>query len=168
MKLLVAAASKHGSTHQIAVSIGEGLSERGHLVDVSKVEHVDSTGRYDAVIIGSAVYAGRWLKPATELVRKNAVLLSSRPVWLFSSGPVGDPPEPATDPVDVAELMTLTQARGHRIFAGMIDKSKLGFAERAIVTALKVPNGDFRDWTQIRQWAFDIADELAQVAATPG
>lgn len=166
MKVLVTSASKHGSTDEVAASIGECLSERGHEVRVSTVNLVDSIHDYDAIVVGSAVYAGHWLKPAIDLVTNNAASLSSRPVWLFSSGPVGDPPKPATDPVDVDELMTLTSARGHRLFAGKIDKSKLGFAEKAIVAALRVPEGDFRDWTQIEQWALEIADELAQVRPT--
>jgi menaquinone-dependent protoporphyrinogen oxidase len=167
MKVLVVAASKHGSTDEIAASIGESLSERGHQVQVSTVEQVDSIRDLDAVIVGSAVYAGHWLKPAIDLVTDNASALSSRQVWLFSSGPVGDPPKPATDPVDVGELMTLIGARGHRLFAGKLDRSKLGFAEKAIVAALRVPYGDFRDWTQIKQWALEIAGELAQLAPIP-
>jgi menaquinone-dependent protoporphyrinogen oxidase len=167
MKVLVIAASKHGSTDEIAASIGECLSERGHKLAVSTVEKVDSILSYDAVVVGSAVYAGHWLKPAMDLVTDNASALSSLPVWLFSSGPVGDPPRPATDPVDVGELMTLIGARGHRLFAGKIDKSKLGFAEKAIVAALRVPYGDYRDWTQIKQWALEIADELARLAPSP-
>lgn len=167
MKVLVTAASKHGSTDEIAASIGECLSERGLEVQVSAVEQVDSIREYAAVIVGSAVYAGRWLEPAMDLVTNNIALLSSHPAWLFSSGPVGDPPKPATDPADVGEIMKLIGARGHRLFAGKIDKSKLGLAEKAIVAALRVPYGDFRDWTQIRQWALEIADELARLAPSP-
>jgi menaquinone-dependent protoporphyrinogen oxidase len=63
--------------------------------------------------------------------------------------------------------MTLIGARGHRLFAGKLDRSKLGFAEKAIVAALRVPYGDFRDWTQIKQWALEIAGELAQLAPIP-
>jgi menaquinone-dependent protoporphyrinogen oxidase len=167
MKILVTASSKHGSTDEIAASIGECLSERGHEVQVSGVDQVDSIRNFDAVVVGSAVYAGHWLKPAMDLVINNVAALSSHPAWLFSSGPVGDPPKPATDPVDVGELKTLIGARGHRLFPGKIDKSKLGFAEKAIVAALRIPYGDFRDWTQIRQWASEIADDLARIAPSP-
>jgi len=167
MKVLVTASSKHGSTDEIAASIGECLSERGHQLQVSAVEQVDSIRTFDAVVVGSAVYSGHWLKPAIDLVTNNVAALSSHPVWLFSSGPVGDPPKPATDPVDVGELMTMIGARGHRLFAGKIDKSKLGLAEKAIVAALRIPYGDFRDWTQINQWALEIADELAHISPSP-
>lgn len=81
-------------------------------------------------------------------------------MWLFSSGPVGDPPRPEEDPVDVAELVARTKAREHRVFAGRIERSRLSFAEKAIVLALRVPDGDYRDWDEIRAWAAEIADAL--------
>ena len=81
-------------------------------------------------------------------------------MWLFSSGPVGDPPKPDEDPVDVAELLATTNARDHRVFAGKLVRKQLSFPERAIVSALRVPEGDFRDWIEIRQWAAGIADAL--------
>jgi menaquinone-dependent protoporphyrinogen oxidase len=70
---------------------------------------------------------------------------------LFSSGPIGDPPKPNEEnPVDVAEIVAATGAREHRVFAGKLVKRQLGFGERAIVVALRVPEGDFRDWAEIR------------------
>ena len=86
--------------------------------------------------------------------------LADRPVWLFSSGPVGDPPKPDEDPVDVAELLTATRAREHRVFAGRLVRRRLRFPERAVVSALRVPDGDFRDWSEISRWAAGIADAL--------
>jgi menaquinone-dependent protoporphyrinogen oxidase len=81
-------------------------------------------------------------------------------VWLFPSGPVGDPSKPEEDPVDVADLLAATDAREHRVFAGKLVRKQLSFPERAIVSALRVPEGDFRVWTEIRQWAAGIADAL--------
>lgn len=72
MKILVAAASKHGATSEIAVSIGETLLQRGFDVAVSPAEQVNGVNGYDAVVLGSAVYAGHWLKPALELVEAPA------------------------------------------------------------------------------------------------
>ncbi len=86
--------------------------------------------------------------------------LTAIPVWIFSSGPIGDPPKPDEDPVDVAEIHRRTAAVEHRLFAGKLDKSKLGFAERAIVAALRAPVGDFRDWDEITAWAGGIASAL--------
>lgn len=174
MKILVSAASKHGATAGIAEelgqALGDALQERGigggdGIVDVRPAEKVTSVDDYNAVVLGSAVYAGHWLKPARELVERNADTLSERPTWLFSSGPIGDPPKPEEDPVDVAGILEATKAREHRIFAGKIDKSTLGFAEKAVMLALRAPEGDFRDWEAVRQWAESIAETLcAEVA----
>jgi menaquinone-dependent protoporphyrinogen oxidase len=106
------------------------------------------------------VYAGHWQKPATPLVDRVGSDMAGRPVRLFSSGPDGDPPKPEEDPVDVADLVAATNAREHRVFAGKLVRKQLSFPERAIVSALRVPEGDFRDWTEIRQWAAGIADAL--------
>ncbi len=160
MTVLVSAASKHGSTAEIATAVARVLSERGPAVDVRPVENVTMVEGYDAVVLGSAVYAGHWMESARRLAEAQAGALSTRPVWLFSSGPVGDPPKPEEDPVDVATLMAQTSARDHRVFAGKLDKQRLGFGEKAIVLALRAPVGDFRAWAAIEAWAGEIADTL--------
>jgi menaquinone-dependent protoporphyrinogen oxidase len=160
MRVLVTAASKYGATAEIAREIGDALRDRGLEPTVLAPEQVEEVDGYDAVVLGSAVYAGHWLKPARELVERQAGGLAGRPVWLFSSGPVGDPPKPEEDPVDVTELVAATGAREHRVFAGKLVRKQLSFPERAIVSALRVPEGDFRDWTEIRQWAAAIADTM--------
>jgi menaquinone-dependent protoporphyrinogen oxidase len=160
MKVLVTAATKHGATGEIAQVIGDALRERGLDPTVLEAEQVDSVDGYDAVVLGSAVYAGHWLKPARELVGRCGDALAARPVWLFSSGPVGDPPKPEEDPVDVAEVLAATRAREHRVFAGKLVRKQLAFPERAIVSALRVPEGDFRDWAEITGWAGAIATAL--------
>jgi menaquinone-dependent protoporphyrinogen oxidase len=160
MKALITTASKHGSTAEIGGEIGEVLLEHGIETDVLGPEAVSSLHGYDVAVLGSAVYAGHWMKSMRELADRFAEELAARPVWLFSSGPIGDPPKPDEDPVDVAALMETTGACGHVVFAGKIDRSRLGFGERAIVSALKVPEGDFRDWEEIRRWATAIAQEL--------
>ena len=166
MNVLVAAASDHGSTAEIASAIGEALGERGLAVTVAPVEEVESVDGYDAFVIGSAVYAGHWLKRARVFVEHHAHVLSTRPLWLFSSGPIGNPPKPKEEAVDVLPLATAVQARSHRVFGGKLDRSTLGFAERAIATALRAPEGDFRDFAEIRGWALGIAESLHQQEAT--
>jgi menaquinone-dependent protoporphyrinogen oxidase len=166
MTVLVSAASKHGATAEIAEAIGRVLRERGLAVDVRRAENVTMVDGYDAVVLGSGVYVGRWLEAARKLVEAEATILAARPVWLFSSGPVGDPPKPAEEPVDIAEIVRATGARDHQVFAGRIDKGRLGFGERAMVLALRAPVGDFRDWPAIEEWARGIADAL--LARTDG
>jgi menaquinone-dependent protoporphyrinogen oxidase len=160
MRILVTAATKHGATGQIAQAIADTLRDQGLNPTVLDPERVDAVDGYDAVVLGSAVYAGHWLKPARELVGRCAPALAARPVWLFSSGPVGDPPKPEEDPVDVAEVLAATSAREHRVFAGKLVRKQLAFPERAIVSALRVPDGDFRDWPEITGWAAGIATAL--------
>jgi menaquinone-dependent protoporphyrinogen oxidase len=165
MHILVAAASKHGSTTEIARDIGAtllaALEGDATTVDVRAAEEVTAVDDYDAVVLGSAVYMGHWLEPARRLVDKHGAALAARPTWLFSSGPVGDPPKPDEEPVDVAALVAATDARGHQVFAGKLDRDRLGFAERAVMIALRAPQGDFRDWAAIRAWTSGIAAELA-------
>jgi menaquinone-dependent protoporphyrinogen oxidase len=166
MRILVTAASKYGSTEEIGRRIGEVLTARGHDVSVEPPEGVEITG-FDAVVLGSAVYAGHWLPAAKDLVARSAEELAARPTWLFSSGPVGDPPKPTEDPVDIAPILEATKATGHRVFAGKIDKQRLSFPERAMVVALRVRPGDFRDWGEVESWAGEIADALGSGDGSP-
>lgn len=160
MKVLVSAASKHGSTEEIARTIADILEEKGLEAVVSAPEEVRSVDEYDAVVLGSAVYAGHWMTEAKELVDRLGDELAQRPVWLLSSGPIGDPPKPEEDPVDVAEVIERTGAREHRVFAGKLVKKGLSFGEKAIVLALRAPEGDFRDRDEIRSWAGEIAETV--------
>jgi menaquinone-dependent protoporphyrinogen oxidase len=165
MKLLIAVSSKHGSTREIARSIGETVREAGIDVDVVDAQDVDSVARYDAVIVGSAVHWGRWMGPARDLINGSADDLCTRLVWLFSSGPLG---RDMVDPADAAEgmkFLELVGARQHRVFPGKADKKELGFVERRIVSMVKSPWGDHRDWPAIREWAVSIARELTTASA---
>ena len=165
--VLVTAGSKHGSTAEIAARIGQTLDgNRCRAVVIAPLE-VESLETFDAVVLGSAVYAGRWTKDAIAVARRIAETDPLPPVWIFSSGPVGDPPKPEDDPVDTVEVVELTKAREHRVFPGKIDKASLNFGEKAIVLALKVPEGDFRDWSAVENWADGIAEELLAQAVSP-
>ncbi len=161
MRMLVLAGSKHGATLGVAQAIGDRLADRGLEVEVAEVtdEHGPLAG-FDGVVIGSAVYVGHWFKAAKRWVVTHREAIAERPAWLFSVGPLGDPPEPAEDPVDVADLVTATGAREHRLFAGALDRDGLNLVERTAVSAVHAPYGDFRDWDEIRSWADHIANEL--------
>jgi menaquinone-dependent protoporphyrinogen oxidase len=161
MTILVAVATKYGATREIAEAIGRRLSDRGLEVVVRSIEDVDDVAPFEAVVLGSAVYAGRWLEQARRFVEKRAVELAERPTWLFSSGPIGDPPRPhEQEAVQIDTIAAATRARAHRVFAGRLDKGLLSFAERAIVFAFRAAEGDFRDWEAIAAWADEIADAL--------
>ena len=163
----MAAASRYGSTDEIASSIAASLTRSGIDATSYDVDLAPPPDGYDAVVLGSAVYAGRWLDGARHYVKHHGKTLAGMPVWLFSSGPVGDPPVPEEDPVDLVDLSTKTAARGHRLFGGKLDRRRLRFADRAVATALRAPDGDFRDWDSIAAWAKSIAEALgAEVETT--
>lgn len=160
MRVLVTVATKHGGTLEIARSIGATLGQTGIDTEVVPIEDVTSLERYDAVVLGSAVYMGRWLEPARRFVDRHAATLATRPVWLFSSGPLGDPPRSMEVPNDVAAMVARTHARGHHLFAGILDKGGLDLVERAVVGAVRAPAGDFRAWDEVADWALEIAETL--------
>jgi menaquinone-dependent protoporphyrinogen oxidase len=165
MTVLVTAASKHGATQEIAARIGADLVERGVAVEVKELREVDDVGRYDAVVVGSGIYLGTWLKEARRFVDTHAADLAKRPTWLFASGPiVGDPP-PADDPdalrPGLAEkLVAKTGAREHKLFGGKVDMRTLGLLEKAAVRGAHATEGDYRDWHEIDDWAAGIARQL--------
>jgi menaquinone-dependent protoporphyrinogen oxidase len=165
MRVLVAVASRHGSTYEIAELIGRTLGERGLDVVVAPVEEIDDVGQYSAVVLGSAVYVGKWLEPARRFVDAHAVELAARPTWLFSSGPIGAPPKPEGEKaVEVGTILASTGAREHRIFAGKLDRSRLGLGERMVVRAVRAEEGDFRELDEVAAWASTIARELTSSA----
>lgn len=161
MRVLVTAASRYGATAGIAEAIGRHLEDEHLDVEVVPIEEVGGLRRYNAVVLGSGVYAGRWLKPARRFADDHASELASKATWLFSSGPIGDPPKPEDeDAVRIGDIVESTGAREHRLFAGKLDKSRMTFADRAIVAAVRSPEGDFRDWEEIAEWAHEIAEAL--------
>ena len=170
MAVLVTAASRYGSTAEIARAIGAALAERGTPTVVVPPDQVGDIGGYDAVVLGSAVYLGHWLPAAVALVDRGAGDWAGRPVWLFSSGPVGDPARPLTrkmdvDPVELPRVLEVTGARDHRRFPGRLDRRNLPFAQRLAVSVVRGLEGDFRDWDAVRAWSAGIADALNQTPA---
>jgi menaquinone-dependent protoporphyrinogen oxidase len=165
-RILVAFASKHHSTAEIAEAIGEVLRESGGLlVDVRSVETVRDLTGYDAVIVGSAVYAGQWQGEAAAFLKQHERDLAQRPTWLFSSGPTGE-----GDPKTLLKGWELPEAlrpvaerikpRALAVFHGSLESDRLSVLERLIVKGVKAPLGDFRDWQMIQKWASGIAEAL--------
>lgn len=179
MRVLVVYASRHGATQGIAERIAATLGQRAIEVTVRSAEQVRDVADYDAFVVGSAAYAFGWLKQAAEFVRRNRALLASRPVWLFSSGPLGTETTDAqgrdvrvaAEPREFAEFRDAIHPRDHRVFFGAYDPDSkpIGFMERLtrLMPAARaaMPAGDFRDWAEIEAWAGVIADELSLVPA---
>src|SRR6266849_374707 len=161
MTVLVTYASKHGSTQGIAERIAEQLRQLGKEAETRSVDEVSDPGSYEAFVIGSAVYYGSWLKEATEWVHRNQAVLAQHPVWLFSVGPLGTEVSDAEQqPMEMAEFQHTLGLRDQRIFFGALDHSRLSFAERVMVKAVRAPEGDFRNWEAIEAWASSIARDL--------
>lgn len=165
-RVLVAYSSKYGATAGIAERIGEVLRREGVAAEVLSVDRVGDLAPYGAVVLGSGVYAGSWLKGAANFLTAHEAELAQRPLWLFSDGPTGE-----GDPVEQMKGWRFPQAlqpvadrirpRDIAFFHGVLDPAKLGFAERLIVRALKAPMGDYRDWPAIEAWAEEIAKACA-------
>lgn len=171
MSVLVLYASKYGATQGIAERIAMNLEEAGLDVTLRSVKEPGDLTGYDAVVLGSAVYFGSWLKEATRFVERHQVELAERPVWLFSSGPLGTETTDAegndmretTTPKQIAGFNAALHPRDHRVFYGKLDRDTLGFRDRLIASLPAFPGteGEFRDWDDIDQWAGRIAEELA-------
>ena len=171
--ILVTYATKYGATKEIAQKIGEVLRRAGLQADVLPVGRVRNLDPYKALILGSAVYVGKWPKEAVQFLQANQNILAGRLVWIFSSGPTGH-----GNPVELVEGQRLPAAlqpiadriepRDIAVFHGYIDLDKINFIEKwAIKSLVKKPFGDFRDWEAITTWATSIAKALKERDAEP-
>lgn len=168
--VLIAVAGRHGATTGIAEEIAGVLREElpGTEIEVRDAADPGDLDRFDAVLVGSAIYMGRWLPSARHLVESHREQLASVPLWMFSSGPLGDPPRPIDDLAEVTELGTGVASRGHHVFGGRLDPADLRWTERLAVRAVRAPTGDFRDHDAIRAWALEVAADLTALQPTRG
>jgi menaquinone-dependent protoporphyrinogen oxidase len=174
MRVLVAYASRHGATQGIAERIAERLRSAGLDAEARPAATVHDVDGFDAFVIGSAAYMFHWLKEASSFVHRHRAVLATRPLWLFSSGPLGSEPLDAEGrdqlesaiPREIPELSATLGARDHRVFFGAYERGRrpIGLSERlvSLMPAARdaLPDGDFRDWPDIEAWADAIADGL--------
>jgi menaquinone-dependent protoporphyrinogen oxidase len=166
MTILVTYASKHGATKGIAERIAATLRQSGKETDLQPVEAVHDIEPYAAVVLGSAIYYGSWLKEAREFVHRYETELTARPVWLFASGPLGvEIKDAEPQPKEFAEFQQSVKPREHRVFFGALDHSQLSFMERMVIKGVRAPEGDFRDWDAIDEWAESIVHALQPTPA---
>lgn len=163
--VLVAYGSRNGSTEGIADLIGVALQGEGLAVAVRPAGEVRDLGGYDAVVLGGALYNGRWQHDARRFVNRHARELSRIPVWLFSSGPLDDSADDRDiQPVSqVAGAARRLRARGHVTFGGRLTDGAAGFVAKAMVRNGR--GGDFRNAERIAAWARTIAAELRPLYA---
>lgn len=169
IQVLVAYASKYGATQEIAEKIGEALRQAGPRADVLPANQVKDLAPYKAVVLGSAVYIGRWRKEATSFLKANEKALAERPVWLFSSGPTGEgDPLALTQnwrfPKGLQPVADRIHARDIALFSGAANVNKMNPIEKWMLKNVKAPVGDFRDWNAITAWARTISDTLLREA----
>lgn len=183
---LIVHASRHGATAGIADRIGAVMRTAGVDATVARASDLPSPESYDACVVGAGVYMGSWLKEGTEYLDRYASVLATRPVWLFSSGPLPgstrESTKPDVDPVEnalgpkegpgsggrrkVEELAERINVREHKVFQGAFDPKDppKALAERVvrIMPAAKamLPTGDFREWDVIEAWARELAAQV--------
>lgn len=166
MKVLVAYASKRGSTAEIAEAVAAELRGSGLVADCVDSGEVKELDGYGAVVLGSAVYAKRWRGDARHFLRHHGKELAALPFWAFSSGPVGDPAEDNDKTDEWAEPRRTIKkveelgARGHVVFGGRVPAEPDGMIERAMAKNIPAEFQDRRDWDEIRAWARQVAGEL--------
>lgn len=166
-EVLVAYASKHGSTAALAEAVAKGLEEHGLAVDLLEARRVRSVEPYRAVVVGSAVYMGRWRPEAKRLLRRHRRALAERDLWLFSSGPVGEQPADLDDPkaerwLRPPKIKALGEdlgAHDHTVFGGSVGEDG-GFMRRKMAQSTPDEFKDLRDWDEVRAWAGKVAEAL--------
>ncbi len=166
MRILIATAGRHGGTQdigrQLGVAIREGLRSRGIAAetDVKDAGSVAGISDYDAVVIGSAVYMGRWCKSARRLIDRAEPDLGLIPIWLFSSGPVDGGPTPDSN----TKWDNVPWAIAHKTFGGRLVRADLTPMERTVVRLLRAKDGDARSSPEIAAWADTICAGLTMRA----
>jgi menaquinone-dependent protoporphyrinogen oxidase len=163
-RILLAFASRHGSTREVAETIAAVLRERDLAVEVRSCADVDAIAGYDAVVLGAALYTGRVHADARRFLERHAGALAAKPVAVFAMGPRTLAPEEVESS---REQLDRALARFPRlspvavaIFGGVIDPQRLHFPLN------RMPAGDARDWEAIRAWAREIALALGRRLAT--
>ncbi len=162
-KILVAYATKYGSTEEIAQKISEVLKNSGMEVTLSEASEIKSIDNYNTIVLGSAVYVGSWRKQAARFLKKFQDELKDKKVYLFSSGPTGegDPVslmEGWEFPKNLKEIADKIGVEDIKVFHGAVDPDKLSGLHKFMVSKIKAPVGDFRNWEDIERWSRKVIE----------
>ena len=187
-RVLIVHASRHGGSAGIAERIGQVLEEAGLDTVVGRARDLPDPRTFDACIVGAGVYMGSWVDDGIKYLERYGPVLATKPVWLFSSGPLPgssmEPKNPTADPVEIAlgpaegpgsggrRKLEAAAApigpRDHKVFTGAFDRTDppATLAERVVrimpIATRVLPEGDFRDWPAIEAWAKSIAATLME------
>jgi menaquinone-dependent protoporphyrinogen oxidase len=161
--ILVAYATKHESTHEVAETLAARMRQRGADVDVRPAAEVGMLGPYGAVVLGGALYMGRWHRDARRFLARHREELEERPIAVFAMGPLEMTP---SDIAGSRRQLDRALAREHdldpvavTIFGGVVDPAQLRFPFTHMEAS------DARDWEAIRSWADEVVDLFATPAA---
>jgi menaquinone-dependent protoporphyrinogen oxidase len=157
--VLVTYASKYGSTGGVADAIGKELCAKGLNADVVLIENAGNVGSYQGVVIGSAIYRGKWISEAIDFVNENQDILCQMPVAYFIvcmtlSRPTEKNRAQVLSYMDpILKAVPKIKPVGIGTFAGALNYSNLSWLNKKIMKSKGSPEGDFRDWNVIRAWA---------------
>ncbi len=176
-QVLVAYATRYGSTREVAQEVAKGLRERGLEVDVKPAQDVRSLEGYRAVVLGAPLYIGKLLKEAHSFLTEHQEALANLPVAVFALGPIGSGEkgigeqeliqgrtELAPELAKASWLKPISVA----VFGGKYDPTRLRLADRIAAVLPGTPlhgrlASDVRDWAAIKAWASDLAPKLLPV-----
>ncbi len=164
-RVLVLYASKYGATRGLCEAIARRLEKSDCYSELHPASEMIDPGQWDALVLGSAIYAGRWRSDAVNYLEQFAETLSTKAVWIFASGPTGEEEaeallEEKIYPEKLRPLIRHIAPQDLRMFHGALTPEQLNFLEKAIIKVVKAPTGDFRDWEAIEQWSDQIAASL--------
>ena len=161
--ILIAYATKKGSTAEIAQAIGKELTSAGHAVDVKELGTVTSLAGYQAMVIGGPMYMGKMIGDVGKFVRHHYKALVRMPVagFIVSLAPVSKDPEQVENAQKTLQAaLSPLQPVARGVFAGRLDPEKLSWLQNWMIKQVKSPVGDFRDWTAIAAWARELPGKL--------
>jgi menaquinone-dependent protoporphyrinogen oxidase len=162
-KVLVAYATKCDSTIEVAQEIGDTISQNGVTVNVKPIKEISDISDYDAAIVGSAIRMAQWLPEATAFIKKYQSQLNKKPTAIFSVHILNLDDNPESQQERLAytnSVKKILTPKAEAFFAGKIDQAQLSFFERLLFRMIKSPEGDFRNWEAIRNWAAEVTEQM--------
>lgn len=167
-KILVAYASRSGSTAEVAAAVGKILAEHGTQVDVRPMQEISDLTPYSAVVAGSAIRQGHWLPEAMQFVLKHRATLAQKPFAMFTLCMTLAMKNTANHKVVkdwVQPVRALVNPVSEGYFAGVLDISRVETFRHRLMFRISVmmgvwKAGDNRAWEQIRAWAATLPAKL--------
>jgi menaquinone-dependent protoporphyrinogen oxidase len=163
-RILVAYATRYGSTAEVAEAIGDELRKAGVAVDVRPVTEVSDLSPYSAAIIGSPIYMGKWLPEPQVFIERHQQHLRSIPVAYFAVGlkiEEGSPEILRKAEASMDQVRMLVKPVEIGLFAGRLESGRLSITDRSIIKLIRAKTGDFRNWEAVRAWGQAVLPKIA-------